>query len=114
MKSVKAKPIETEIGEIQASMGGDGKTTDRVKGGEFVNAGSLYMCMSASKATFKHEGRQRTVEIATNMNGATILFADNGRKFVVDMQKLINHAIEAGLFKEPLVFEPAEEGDNGD
>jgi hypothetical protein len=101
-QTIRAKPVETEVGEILACVSGD-----KLKDGSAINSGSMFMTMHGGKATLKHKGKTITIGIAATLGGSTILHAPNGRTFHIKLEKLINHAIAHGLLDPKLRFERA-------
>jgi hypothetical protein len=100
MKTNKAKPIETEVGEILPSLEGD-----KLKDGSEINSGSMFMTMNGGTATLKHEGKKVVIDVTATLAGSTVLRAPNGRQFHIDIGRLINHAIAHGLLDPELRFE---------
>jgi len=101
LKANRGKAIETPIGKIEPSMKGD-FTKDDVE----INAGHLYMTMQGGVATFNDGGKEIKIEFSSIVpTGATLLRAPGGRHFVLDLEKLIKHAIDHGLLDDELRFE---------
>ena len=111
MKTIKAKPIETSVGQIIASMGGSkAKDADKLTSGETVNAGSMFMTMEGGHAIYQKDGKDIRIEFSSIVpTGETLLRAPNGRQFKLSLSKLINHAIEHGLLDKKLRFEEEKE-----
>jgi hypothetical protein len=62
--------------------------------------------MQGGIATFKDGKKEIKIEFSSIVpTGATLLRAPGGRHFVLDLQKLIEHAIEHGLLNDELRFE---------
>lgn len=58
IKSVKATPIETEVGSIYPSISGD-KLTD----GRAITSGSLFMQMAGGTATLEHDRKEEHIHV---------------------------------------------------
>jgi hypothetical protein len=102
MKPIQAKPIETEFGTLYPSI------SEKLKNGKTTNSGVITgFHTHAGEATLNHKGKKRKIDISAGINGSTIIRAENGRWFVVSIEKLINHAIEAGMLDDGMKFEQA-------
>lgn len=99
MKKIAAKSIVTEWGELSASM------DDKLTTGENINSGSIAMGSEAGKLTIMHEGKKHELIILHDM-GASICILGNNRRFRLNLERLVDYAIESGLLKSDLVFEP--------
>lgn len=104
---MKGKPIETAIGRIEPSMGAGKDSGDKTTTGKPINAGVIFMTMQGGTASFKHKGRKVKIGFTTIVpTGALLLRAPNGRQFVLNIEKVIRHAIDNGLLDPDLKFEP--------
>jgi hypothetical protein len=103
MKTNEGKPIETAVGRLYPSLKGD-----FTRDGTAINKGSMFFTMAGGVATIEHDGQPVKIDIASQLSGATVLRAPNGRQFTVDLEKLIEHAIENGLLNAELRFEKEE------
>lgn len=98
--NVSAIPISTEIGDMIASI------DDKTKTGDQINSGGIRMTIAGGTATIDHKGKKRKLELcACAFSGMTIIMADNGRRFDVSAERLVEHAIKAGLLDDELEFD---------
>lgn len=62
----------------------------------------------AATATITHEGKKHTVQVIHDMGGSVCL-ESGGRRFRLNLEALLNHAVENGfLDAKPIDFEQEE------
>lgn len=98
---MKAKNITTDLGHITAGF------SDTVNG-QKITSSSVYMSMHAGTATVRHDGNAHEITILHTLN-ASLALQGKHRTFYLDLQKIISHAIEAGLLKDTIDFPAADE-----
>lgn len=99
MKHIRAKPIQTSIGNILPSL-----EKDKLKDGRDITAGSLFMLFTSFKGSIAHKGKQ--VKFTGGASGGTVvMYAPSGRIFATNIEKLVEHAIENGWLDPDLKFE---------
>lgn len=100
-ETIAAKNRTLEWGELTAGF----KDT---LNGQKLNRSSLCMGMDAGKCTVEHAGKKETIQILHNL-GASISLNAKGRYFHLNLEKLVEYAVEAGLLEETIDFKEAAE-----
>lgn len=96
---IKAKPRKTALGTITPGF-------NDTLNGQKITMSSFPMGMHAGKATMTHNGKSHEITIIQNI-GASISLSGPKRHFNLDLQKLVEHAIENGLLDDVIDFTEA-------